>query len=41
VRLAWLLDAFGDVGNRQQLEAGHAEFSRAVAAAAEAFAEVP
>lgn len=41
VRLAWLLDAFGDVGNRQQLEAGHAAFSRAVAAVSDAFAGVP
>ena len=41
VRLAWLLDAYGDVGNRQQLEAGHAAFSAAVTAVANAFAEVP
>ena len=41
VRLAWLLDAFGDVGNRQQLEAGHAAFAAAVTTVATAFAEVP
>ena len=40
VRLAWLLDAFGDVGNRQQLESGHAEFAAAVTTVAKAFAEV-
>jgi hypothetical protein len=40
VRLAWLLDAYGDVGNRQQLEAGHAAFSSAVATVAKAFAGV-
>jgi hypothetical protein len=39
VRLAWLLDAFGDVGNRQQLESGHAEFAAAVADVVKAFAE--
>ncbi len=39
VRLAWLLDAFGDVGNRQQLEGGHAEFAAAVADVVKAFAE--
>jgi hypothetical protein len=41
VRLAWLLDAFGDVGNRQQLEGGHAELSAAIADVVKAFAEVP
>ena len=40
VRLAWLLDAYGDVGNRQQLESGHAEFAAAVAAVVKAFAGV-
>jgi len=40
VRLAWLLDAFGDVGNRQQLEGGHAELSAAIADVVKAFAEV-
>jgi hypothetical protein len=41
VRLAWLLDAFGDVGNRQQLEAGYAAFASAVADVAAAFGEAP
>jgi hypothetical protein len=40
VRVAWLLDAFGDVGNRQQLESAHAEFAAAVDEAVTAFAEV-
>jgi hypothetical protein len=40
VRLAWLLDAFGDVGNRQQLETGHADFAAAVAVVVKAFAGV-
>ena len=30
VRFAWLLDAVGDVGNRQQLQDAHAVFARAV-----------
>ena len=30
VRTAWLLDAFGDVGNRQQVAAAYAAFSAAV-----------
>jgi hypothetical protein len=30
VRFAWLLDAIGDVGNRQQLVDAHAAFTRAV-----------
>jgi hypothetical protein len=41
VRVAWLLDSFGDVGNRLQLESGHAEFTAAVADVARAFGEVP
>jgi hypothetical protein len=40
VRVAWLLDAFGDVGNRQQLESGRVEFSAAIAAVVAAFREV-
>jgi hypothetical protein len=40
VRLAWLLDAFGDVGNRQQLESGHVQFAAAVADVVKAFGEV-
>jgi hypothetical protein len=38
VRHAWLLDAFGDVGNRQQLESAYAAFSAAVAEITAAFA---
>jgi hypothetical protein len=41
VRHAWLLDAFGDVGNRQQLEAAYAAFSTAVAQAITAFSAAP
>lgn len=41
VRFAWLLDAFGDVGNRQQLESAYGAFTSAVADAAKAFAEAP
>jgi hypothetical protein len=41
VRFAWLLDAFGDVGNRQQLESAYSAFASAVADAARAFAETP
>jgi hypothetical protein len=40
VRLAWLLDAYGDVGNRQQIESAHAEFSAALADVVKAFATV-
>jgi hypothetical protein len=39
VRLAWLLDAFGDVGNRQQLEGAYASFAAAVGDVAKAFSE--
>jgi len=39
VRLAWLLDAVGDVGNRQQLEAAYAAFAEAVRDSTSAFAE--
>ena len=38
VRFAWLLDAFGDVGNRQQLESAYGAFASAVADAAKSFA---
>ena len=38
VRYAWLLDAFGDVGNRQQLETAYTAFSSAVTEVATAFA---
>jgi hypothetical protein len=37
VRGAWLLDASGDVGNRQQVEAAHAAFSSALADVVAAF----
>jgi heavy metal-binding protein len=37
VRAAWLLDAAGDVGNRQQIESAYAMFSRAVTNLATAF----
>jgi hypothetical protein len=37
VRGAWLLDAAGDVGNRQQVEAAYATFTSAVSEAVEAF----
>ena len=37
VRLAWLLDSFGDLGNRQQVEDAYAAFARAVADVAKAF----
>jgi hypothetical protein len=40
VRVAWLLDAFGDVGNRQQLDSGRAEFSAAIADVVKAFGAV-
>jgi hypothetical protein len=39
VRFAWLLDSFGDQGNRQQVEEAYAAFRRAVADTAAAFAE--
>jgi hypothetical protein len=41
VRMAWLLDAFGDVGNRQQVESAYAAFTRAVGETTKAFAGVP
>ena len=41
VRFAWLLDAFGDVGNRQQLETAHAAFARAVEDVTRAFGATP
>jgi hypothetical protein len=39
VRTAWLLDASGDVGNRQQIEAVYAAFSTAVSDVLAAFGE--
>ncbi|HKI02654.1 MAG TPA: heavy metal-binding domain-containing protein [Thermoanaerobaculia bacterium] len=38
VRFAWLLDAFGDAGNRQQLETAYAAFAAALAEVVTAFA---
>jgi hypothetical protein len=40
VRYAWLLDAFGDVGNRQQLETAYTAFSGALTEVVGAFAGV-
>jgi hypothetical protein len=37
VRYAWLLDSFGDVGNRQQVEEAYAAFARATIDVATAF----
>jgi hypothetical protein len=37
VRYAWLLDSFGDLGNRQQVEDAYAAFARAAADVAKAF----
>ena len=39
VRFAWLLDAFGDIGNRQQVESAYAAFGSAVADTTKAFTE--
>ena len=41
VRFAWLLDSFGDLGNRQQLEDAYAAFARAVADVAATFGGAP
>jgi len=38
VRFAWLLDAFGDAGDRQQLEKAYAAFAAALAEVVTAFA---
>jgi hypothetical protein len=40
VRFAWLLDSFGDVGNRQQLEAAYAAFADAVGSVVQAFGAI-
>jgi len=40
VRYAWLLDSFGDLGNRQQVEEGYAAFGRAAADVTQAFGGV-
>ena len=37
VRFAWLLDSFGDLGNRQQVEDAYAAFARAAVDVAKAF----
>jgi len=39
VRTAWLLDAFGDIGNRQQIEDAYRQFASAVAELTEIFAK--
>ncbi len=41
VRTAWLLDAFGDVGNRQQIASAYAQFTAAAADVAAAFRHAP
>jgi hypothetical protein len=41
VRFAWLLDAFGDLGNRQQVEDAYAAFARAAGDVASAFGGAP
>jgi hypothetical protein len=41
VRLAWLLDSFGDLGNRQQVEDAYAAFALAAGEVAKAFGGVP
>ena len=40
VRYAWLLDSFGDLGNRQQVEDAYAAFARAAADVSKAFGGV-
>jgi len=41
VRMAWLLDAHGDTGNRLQLESAYAAFGAAVSDTVRAFSETP
>lgn len=41
VRFAWLLDSFGDLGNRQQLENAYTAFAGAAAEVSKAFAGAP
>ena len=41
VRTAWLLDAFGDLGNRQQIADAYTIFAAAVEEAVTAFAPRP
>jgi hypothetical protein len=40
VRFAWLLDSFGDLGNRQQIDEAYAGFARATSDVAKAFGGV-
>jgi hypothetical protein len=41
VRFAWLLDSFGDLGNRQQVEDGYAAFAQAIADVSKVFGGTP
>ena len=41
VRFAWLLDSFGDLGNRQQVEDGYAAFAQAVGDVSKIFGVAP
>jgi hypothetical protein len=41
VRFAWLLDSFGDLGNRQQVEEGYAAFAQALAEVSKVFGVAP
>src|SRR5687768_204040 len=41
VRFAWLLDSFGDLGNRQQVEDGYAAFAQAMAEVSKVFGVAP
>ena len=41
VRFAWLLDSFGDLGNRQQVEEGYAAFAQAVSDVSKVFGVAP
>lgn len=41
VRFAWLLDSFGDLGNRQQVEDGYAAFAQAIGTVSKVFGGTP
>jgi hypothetical protein len=41
VRFAWLLDSFGDLGNRQQVQDGYAAFTQAVMDVSRVFGVTP
>ena len=41
VRFAWLLDSFGDLGNRQQVEEGYAAFALAIGDVSKVFGGTP